>query len=130
MFVAHLPDPDTEFLGAICLLMNPQSKGSVRLHSNDPSVAPLIDPSFLSHAFDRRVLIEGIKVTKRLLTAPVYSEKTLKTYMPVDDSDEAIWARIKDRLAPWFHTSHDANRFPTGAHPDQYCELMAHVGDS
>jgi choline dehydrogenase-like flavoprotein len=73
--------------------MNPQSKGSVRLHSKDPSAAPLIDPSFLSHPFDRRVLIEGMRVTKRLLSAPVYAEKTLKTYMPADDSDEAIWVR-------------------------------------
>jgi choline dehydrogenase len=73
--------------------MNPQSKGSVRLHSTDASAAPLIDPGFLSHAFDRRVLIEGMKVTKRLLSAPVYAEKTLQTYMPANDSDEAIWVR-------------------------------------
>jgi hypothetical protein len=94
-FVGHKPDPETVFLGAICLIMNPQSKGSVRLHSSDPANAPLIDPSFLSHNFDRRVLIEGMKETKRLLSAPVYSEKTLKTYMPADDSDEAVWVRKK-----------------------------------
>jgi len=76
--------------------MNPQSKGSVRLRSKDPLAAPLIDPNFLSHAFDRRVLIEGMKVMKRLLSAPVYAEKMLETYMPADDSDEAIWVRMKD----------------------------------
>jgi choline dehydrogenase-like flavoprotein len=96
-FVGHVADPDTEFLGAICLLMNPQSKGSVRLQSKDPSAAPLVDPSFLSDTFDRRVLIEGMKVTKRLLSARVYAEKTLKTYMPADDSDEAIWVRMDGR---------------------------------
>jgi choline dehydrogenase-like flavoprotein len=92
-FVNHIADSDTEFLGAICLIMNPQSKGSVRLQSTDPSAAPLIDPSFLSHAFDRHILIEGMKVTKRLLSVPVYAEKTLRTYMPANDSDEAIWVR-------------------------------------
>ena len=71
--------------------MNPQSTGSIRLHSNDPLAAPLIDPSFLSHSFDRHALVEGMKATKRLLSAPVYAEKTLETYTPVDDSDEAIW---------------------------------------
>jgi choline dehydrogenase-like flavoprotein len=94
-FVGHIAEPYTEFLGAIYLLMNPQSKGPVRLHSKDPSAAPLIDPSFLNNTFDRQVLIEGMKVTKRLLSAPVYAEKTLKTYMPADDSDEAIWARTE-----------------------------------
>lgn len=76
--------------------MNPQSKGSVRLRSKDPSAAPQIDPNFLSHAFDRRVLIEGMKVTKSLLSAPVYAGKTVQTYMPADDSDEAIWVRTED----------------------------------
>jgi len=124
--VGHVGDPDTEFIGAICLIMNPQSKGSVRLHSKIPSAAPLIDPSFLSHSFDRRVLIEGMKVTKRLLSAPVYAEKTLRTYMPTDDSDEAIWVRTEgSRLR-----GESADQVITGAHPNQYCELVAHVGDS
>jgi choline dehydrogenase-like flavoprotein len=94
--------------------MNPQSKGTVRLHSKDPSTAPLIDPNFLSHAFDRRALIEGMKVTKSLLSASVYAEKTLKTYMPVDDSDEAVWVRIKAKDM----TICDADRVDTGIYSE------------
>lgn len=74
--------------------MNPQSRGTVTLQSKDPLVAPVIDPSFLSHPFDRRVLIQGMRETRRLLSSPVYAAKTLKTYFPADDTDEAIWASV------------------------------------
>lgn len=90
-----LANEDHPKLLSISLLMNPQSKASIRLYSKDLSAAPLIDPSFLSHTFYRRVLIEGIEVTKCLLSAPVHSGKTLETYMPADDSDDAIWMRIQ-----------------------------------
>ncbi|KAK5118456.1 hypothetical protein LTR62_002970 [Meristemomyces frigidus] len=91
-FVGHTPEAGTEFVGAICLIMNPQSTGTVRLHSTDPNAAPAIDPKFLSNPYDRFALIEGVRETVRLLSAPVFSAKTIKTYFPKDDSDEAIWA--------------------------------------
>lgn len=77
--------------------MNPQSKGSVQLQSNDPTVAPLIDPNFLSHPFDRRALVEGMRKTKQLLSAPVYATKTISAYFPKDDSNEAFLVRLQHR---------------------------------
>lgn len=79
----------------MCLVMNPQSRGSVTLQSSNPATAPLIDPKFLSHPFDRRVIIEGMREMMRLLSAPVFAESTLEKLGPEDDSDEAIlvsWA--------------------------------------
>lgn len=90
-FVGHEHTVGTEFLGAICLLMNPQSRGSVTLRSSDPMEAPVIDPKFLCHAFDRRALIEGMRLTQSILSSPIYAEKTVKTYFPANQSDEAIW---------------------------------------
>ncbi|KAK3072952.1 hypothetical protein LTR53_005863 [Teratosphaeriaceae sp. CCFEE 6253] len=102
LFIGHEPEPDTEFLGAICLVMNPQSRGTVTLQSSDPEAAPLIDPKFLSHPFDRRLLIEGMRETRRILSAPVYAARTVKTYFPEGDSDEAIWVSCTtvDNLYP------------------------------
>lgn len=71
--------------------MNPQSRGSVTLQSSDPSAAPLIDPNFMSHAYDRRSMIEGMREIRRLLSAPVYSGDTVEFRGPKDDSEEAIW---------------------------------------
>ena len=83
--------PDTRFLGAICLLFNPESRGSVTLQSADPSVAPIIDPKFLTHEFDRRTMIEGVREMIRILSAPIYAADTIENWGPKDDSDEAIW---------------------------------------
>lgn len=73
--------------------MNPQSRGTVTLRSPDPSDAPLIDPRFLTHPYDQRVVIEGTRQTLRLLSAPVYAKDTVKTVGPENDSDEAILVR-------------------------------------
>jgi choline dehydrogenase-like flavoprotein len=78
----------------MCLIMNPQSRGTVTLRSSDPTAAPIIDPKFLSHPFDRRVMIEGLRETRRILSAPVFAANTVEKLGPEDDSDDAIWVSL------------------------------------
>jgi choline dehydrogenase-like flavoprotein len=75
----------------MCLVFNPQSRGTVTLRSSDPSTKPVVDPRFLTHPFDRRVIIDGVRETMRMLSAPVYAAHTVQKLGPKDDSDEAIW---------------------------------------
>ncbi|CAM1302662.1 Uncharacterised protein g3344 [Pycnogonum litorale] len=42
-------------------LLRPKSRGEIILKSSDPKVKPLIDPNYLSHPYDTKVLIEGMK---------------------------------------------------------------------
>ncbi|WP_374639561.1 GMC family oxidoreductase [Hydrogenophaga sp.] len=53
----------------VCLL-RPRSRGSLRLASADPQVAPLIDPAFLQDTDDVRRLVQGFKLTRELLSQP------------------------------------------------------------
>ena len=53
----------------VCLL-RPRSRGSLRLASADPQVAPLIDPAFLQDPDDVRRLVQGFKLTRELLSQP------------------------------------------------------------
>ena len=53
----------------VCLL-RPKSRGTLRLASTDPQVAPLIDPAFLQDADDTVRLVRGFKVMRRLLQQP------------------------------------------------------------
>ena len=53
----------------VCLL-RPRSRGSLRLASADPQVAPLIDPAFLQDPDDLRRLVQGFKLTRDLLSQP------------------------------------------------------------
>ena len=48
-------------------LIYPESRGTIRLASSDPSAAPLIDPGYLTDPRDIEVLIEGIAMTREVL---------------------------------------------------------------
>jgi choline dehydrogenase-like flavoprotein len=104
-FLEYSPTDSESYFGAICLIMNPQSRGTITLQSSNASAAPLIDPKFLTHPFDRRVLIDGIRETMRLQRAPVFASRTLKTLGPVNDSDDAIWEHVKNNLRSSWHMS-------------------------
>lgn len=53
--------------------MNSQSTGSVSIGSANPGDPPIIDPNLLSHSFDRRVLIEGVKEAMGVLSSSKFS---------------------------------------------------------
>jgi len=48
----------------------PESVGHVRARSADPFVDPVIQPNYLSHETDRRILTEGMKRLRRLMHTP------------------------------------------------------------
>ena len=48
----------------------PESTGYVRAHSTDPFEDPIIQPNYLSDPMDRRVLVAGLKLARRLLHTP------------------------------------------------------------
>ncbi|KAK6842007.1 FAD/NAD(P)-binding protein [Apiospora arundinis] len=95
---------DEEVFSAICLVMNPQSRGTVSLKSADPREAPIIDPKFLTHPFDRRVAIEGMREMLRFFQAPAWKQKTVRNVSwPQDDSDSAIWESFSSNLKSSWH---------------------------
>lgn len=54
----------------ICVLptlIYPESRGTVRLAGSDPTLAPLIDPAYLSAEQDTEVLLEGIAMVRELM---------------------------------------------------------------
>lgn len=66
----HIWDPAASPTGGAIVLATaltlPESVGSVRLASRDPRVAPRIDFNFLATARDRRRLLEGVKLSRRI----------------------------------------------------------------
>jgi len=56
----------------VCLLQ-PKSRGTLRLASTDPQVAPLIDPAFLKDPDDVARLVRGFKRVRELMQQPALS---------------------------------------------------------
>jgi len=57
------------FMTSVCQL-RPQSRGFVRIKSNDPSVAPAIQPRYLSARTDCDSTIAGMKLMRRVMNQP------------------------------------------------------------
>jgi len=72
------------------ILMNGQSRGSLTLKSRDPAEIPVIETNYLSHPYDRRTLIEGVRTGMEFSESP--SMGVVKTAEgPSSKSDEDIW---------------------------------------
>ena len=67
------------FTASVCNI-RPTSRGSVRITSNDPQAHPAIAPNYLATEEDRRVAVEAIRLTRRI----VNDSAALKCYAPVE----------------------------------------------
>ncbi|MBN3730290.1 choline dehydrogenase [Burkholderia sp. Tr-20390] len=87
----------------VCLL-RPKSRGSVKLRSADPLDAPLIDPAFLDHDDDLEVLVDGYKLTRRLMAAPSMARfVTEDPFASRSRSDDDIRALLRERTDTVYH---------------------------
>jgi choline dehydrogenase len=83
----------------------PESRGWVRIRSSDPFDAPVIQPNYLAEEGDRRVLLAGMKLARRLLRT-----KPLEPYYAYEDfpgdqvqSDADLLEAAKQRGTTTFH---------------------------
>jgi choline dehydrogenase len=83
----------------------PESRGYVRLRSNDPFAPPLIQTNYLTHEHDRRVVVAGMKLARRLLAsrplAPYYAYEDYPG--PGVQSDDEFLAAATQRAQTTFH---------------------------
>ncbi len=86
-------------------LLDPDSRGSVRLTSADPSAAPRIDPGYLSNGRDRDRLVVGIQRARRILaTEPLRSLVVGSELAP--GLQVMHYATIRDSLPQLVRTYH------------------------
>ena len=85
----------------------PDSKGWVRLRSSDPFEAPSIQTNYLAEASDRRVLLGGMKLARRLLAS-----RPLQPFIDFEEfpgkdvrTDDELMACAKLRGTTTFHPS-------------------------
>ena len=71
--------------------MGSQAAGEVKLRSGNPKDPPLLDPKFLSHAFDRRVAIESVREVLEFMDLPGLAKDQIRLATgPSGRSDEEI----------------------------------------
>jgi len=75
----------------------PDSRGYVRLRSGDVFEDPVIQPNYLQHPRDQQVLVDGIRLARRLLQTPELAQFVASETLPgpatVSDADLLDFAR-------------------------------------
>jgi len=87
----------------VCLL-RPRSKGTIQLASADPEAAPLIDPGFLQDPQDMEDLLEGFKITRRIMQAPAMARWiTADPFCAHAQTDDEIRQLIREKADTVYH---------------------------
>ncbi|WP_284892855.1 GMC family oxidoreductase [Cobetia amphilecti] len=73
--------PFSAFTSSVCQL-RPHSRGQVRITSADASIYPSIQPNYLSAEEDRRVVVDAIKVARRIAQAAPLASVISEEYVP------------------------------------------------
>jgi choline dehydrogenase len=82
--------PFSGFTATVCQL-RPESRGSLRIKSADPTVPPEIRINYLATETDRRAFIDGIRILRNILAAPALKPYCIDEVYPgakvVSDED-------------------------------------------
>ena len=89
---------------SVCQL-RPESRGTVTIASPDPAAAPAIRPNYLSSQIDRRTMIDGLKLVRRIAAQPAFASYVAEEFMPGPGvtSDDDLLAYIRDTGGTIFH---------------------------
>jgi len=88
----------------VCVL-RPKSRGALSLKSANPREAIKIDFNFFSDPADAKVLVDGIRVARKILASEAFDEYRGEEIHPGEqvESDEDLLQKCKERLGLVYH---------------------------
>jgi choline dehydrogenase len=98
--------PFPGFTISVCQL-RPESRGTITLADADPATPTRIRANYLSTETDRRCMVEGLKLTRRLAATRAMSAWIAAEHIPGPDADgdEALLAHARRTGTTIFHPS-------------------------
>ncbi|MDA2991883.1 MAG: GMC family oxidoreductase N-terminal domain-containing protein [Actinomycetota bacterium] len=89
---------------SVCNL-RPSSRGQVRLARADPLASPTISCNYLSTESDRRIAVAGLRMTRRIMSAPALARHRPEEMLPGSHltSDDELQAAAADLGTTIFH---------------------------
>lgn len=85
--------------------MRPESRGHVHITSSEITAAPTIAPSYLSSELDRKTMVEGLKIGRRIFAQPEIARYIVDETVPgrQADTDEALLQYVRDNGSTVYH---------------------------
>jgi choline dehydrogenase-like flavoprotein len=110
MHTARQGYPTTE--NGFCLTPNvthARSRGTVRLRSRDFRDKPMVDPRYFTDPHDMKVMVEGIKLARKIVAQPAMAEWAGPELYPGPD------VRTDEEIADYITRTHNTVYHPTGS---------------
>ena len=84
---------------------HPKSRGSLKINSNDPMEQPLIEANYFGDKTDRDVIVEGVKILRKISNQPSFKDLWDVEVLPGLESktDEQIWEQVRNNGGTVFH---------------------------
>ncbi len=100
----HGLDNFSAFTSSVCQL-RPESQGSIHIKSPDPEAYPAIRPNYLATSTDRRIAVEGLRLSRRIAQAAPLKDVVLDEREPGWDlkTDEELLEWIRNRATTIYH---------------------------
>jgi choline dehydrogenase len=96
------------FMAHVCQL-RPQSRGFISIKSNDPLVAPVIQPNYLEAEEDRRAMREGTKIAREIFAQASFDPYRGPELMP------GAHVRSDDQIDAWVRRTAETIYHPVGS---------------
>jgi choline dehydrogenase len=97
-------DPTDHGMWIAPCLLQPESRGSVRLASNDPSGKPIIRHNYYAAQRDMQVQMEGMRLLMEITGQPALRPYCAAPFtVPADDSDDALREHIARNTTTLYH---------------------------
>ncbi|MGN0064591.1 MAG: GMC family oxidoreductase [Nocardioides sp.] len=91
-------------LSVFSTMVQPRSRGTLRLASADPSAGPVIDPRLLSDGRDLQVLMEGLEMLRAVMADPAMKGHVQEEYEPGSAiTGDALKAEAIKRATTVYH---------------------------
>jgi choline dehydrogenase len=85
--------------------LRPESRGHIRITSPDPAARPQIIANYLAAEIDRRVMLEGVKIARRIVATKPFADVVVREIAPGPDvrTDDAVMAYLRAKGTTIFH---------------------------
>lgn len=94
-----------QYVSLIAGVMHPLARGNVHINTSFPLANPVINPRFLSNAYDTQALIHAAKYTRKISQTPPFSDVWVKEYDPGNTvQTEHEWEKyVRDNVYTFYH---------------------------
>ncbi|MGN6723638.1 MAG: GMC family oxidoreductase [Marmoricola sp.] len=101
--IMHKVDPRTS-LTVLVSMVQPRSRGTLRLASADPLASPLIDYNYLDDKADLDVLFEGSEMTRQIMASSAFKGSITEEIHPgIDLQGQALRDAMLNRATSIYH---------------------------